>query len=94
MFIAIHVHSWRAPGALRNRSPAFATLAQLLRRHGDLHGDLSARSGFNAVSRDEDSGAAFLEGFQDTAGRRSAHGRCIPGRGRSGAPGDGRRQDR
>jgi predicted TIM-barrel fold metal-dependent hydrolase len=37
----------------------------LMRRYPNLHGDLSAGSGFNAVSRDPDFGYAFLEEFQD-----------------------------
>jgi predicted TIM-barrel fold metal-dependent hydrolase len=37
----------------------------LLRRYPGLHGDLSAGSGFNAISRDPDFGYAFIEEFQD-----------------------------
>ena len=37
---------------------------ELLRRYPNLHADLSAGSGFNAVSRDPDFGFAFLEEFQ------------------------------
>jgi len=37
----------------------------LMRRYPNLHGDLSANSGYNAVSRDEAFGARFLEEFQD-----------------------------
>jgi len=37
----------------------------LLERYPNLYGDLSANSGFNAVSRDPDFGWAFLERFQD-----------------------------
>lgn len=40
-------------------------LVELMRRYPNLHGDLSAGSGHNAVSRDEAFGAAFLEEFQD-----------------------------
>ncbi|HHW09134.1 MAG TPA: hypothetical protein GXX29_04080 [Firmicutes bacterium] len=40
-------------------------LPRLMRRHPNLHGDLSARSGFNAVNRDPEYGARFLEEFQD-----------------------------
>ena len=40
-------------------------LVQLMRRYPNLHGDLSAGSGHNAVSRDEDFGPRFLEEFQD-----------------------------
>ncbi len=38
---------------------------ELLRRYPGLHGDLSAGSGFNAVSRDPEFGYAFLTEFQD-----------------------------
>ena len=40
-------------------------VVELMRRYPNLHGDLSARSGFNAVSRDEQFGLAFLDEFQD-----------------------------
>jgi predicted TIM-barrel fold metal-dependent hydrolase len=40
-------------------------VVELMREHPNLHGDLSANSGFNAVSRDEEFGARFLEEFQD-----------------------------
>lgn len=40
-------------------------LPELMRRHPNLHGDLSARSGFNALSRDPEFGRAFMEEFQD-----------------------------
>jgi len=38
---------------------------ELLRKHGNLYGDLSAGSGFNAVNRDPEFGYRFLEEFQD-----------------------------
>lgn len=38
---------------------------ELMRRYPNLHGDLSARSGYNALSRDREFGLAFLEEFQD-----------------------------
>ena len=38
---------------------------ELMRRYPNLCGDLSAGSGFNAVSRDPEFGYAFLEEFQD-----------------------------
>jgi predicted TIM-barrel fold metal-dependent hydrolase len=38
---------------------------ELMRRYRNLHGDLSAGSGYNAVSRDEEFGVRFLEEFQD-----------------------------
>ena len=40
-------------------------VVELMRRYPNLHGDLSANSGYNAVSRDEEFGARFLEEFQD-----------------------------
>ncbi|MBT3291325.1 MAG: amidohydrolase family protein [Victivallales bacterium] len=40
-------------------------VVELMRRYPTLHGDLSAGSGFTAVSRDPDFGYAFLEEFQD-----------------------------
>ena len=40
-------------------------LVELLRRYPNLYGDLSATSGFNAVSRDPVFGYGFLEEFQD-----------------------------
>ena len=36
-----------------------------MRRYPNLHGDLSAGSGFNAISRDPEFGYRFLEEFQD-----------------------------
>jgi predicted TIM-barrel fold metal-dependent hydrolase len=38
---------------------------RLLREHPNLYGDLSAGSGFNAISRDPEFGYAFLEELQD-----------------------------
>jgi len=38
---------------------------ELMRRYPNLHGDLSAGSGFNAISRDPEFGYAFMEEFQD-----------------------------
>ncbi len=40
-------------------------VVELLRRYPNLHGDLSAFSGYNAISRDEGFGCRFLEEFQD-----------------------------
>jgi predicted TIM-barrel fold metal-dependent hydrolase len=40
-------------------------VVELMRRHPNLHGDLSANSGYNAVSRDEGFGAQFLAEFED-----------------------------
>ena len=40
-------------------------VVELMRTYPSLHGDLSARSGFNAISRDPEFGYAFMEEFQD-----------------------------
>lgn len=40
-------------------------VVELMRAYPNLHGDLSAGSGFNAISRDPEFGYAFLEEFQD-----------------------------
>lgn len=40
-------------------------LPELLRRYPNLHCDLSAGSGYNAISRDPEYGPKFLEEFQD-----------------------------
>lgn len=40
-------------------------LIKMMRRFKNLHADLSATSGYNAVSRDPDFGVSFLEEFQD-----------------------------
>ncbi|NPV46560.1 MAG: amidohydrolase family protein [Armatimonadetes bacterium] len=40
-------------------------LPELLRRYPNLWADISAGSGYNAISRDPDFGYAFLEEFQD-----------------------------
>lgn len=40
-------------------------VVELMRSYPNLHGDLSAGSGFNAISRDPEFGYAFLEEFQD-----------------------------
>ena len=40
-------------------------VVELLRRYPNLHGDLSAQSGYNAIARDPGFGAEFLEEFQD-----------------------------
>jgi len=40
-------------------------LIELLRNYPGLHGDLSAGSGFNAITRDPEFGLAFLDEFQD-----------------------------
>lgn len=40
-------------------------IPELMRRYPNLHGDLSAGSGFNAISRDPEFGYAFLDEFQD-----------------------------
>ena len=40
-------------------------VSELMRKYPNLHGDLSAGSGFNAISRDLDFGIKFMEEFQD-----------------------------
>ena len=40
-------------------------IPELLRKYPNLRGDLSAGSGYNAITRDPDFGWAFLEEFQD-----------------------------
>jgi hypothetical protein len=40
-------------------------VVELMRKYPNLHGDLSAGSGFNAISRDPEFGCAFMEEFQD-----------------------------
>lgn len=40
-------------------------IPELLRKYPNLYGDLSAESGFNAISRDPEYGYKFLEEFQD-----------------------------
>jgi len=41
------------------------TVVKLMRKYPNMHGDLSAPSGYNAVSRDLKFGCKFLEEFQD-----------------------------
>jgi hypothetical protein len=40
-------------------------ICELMREYPNLHGDLSASSGYNAISRDLEFGLKFLEEFQD-----------------------------
>lgn len=40
-------------------------VVELMRKYRNLHGDLSAGSGYNAITRDLQFGLAFLEEFQD-----------------------------
>jgi hypothetical protein len=40
-------------------------VVELMRAYPSLHGDLSAGSGLNAISRDPEFGYAFMEEFQD-----------------------------
>jgi predicted TIM-barrel fold metal-dependent hydrolase len=40
-------------------------IVDLMRRYPNLYGDLSAGSGFNAISRDPEFGYGFMEEFQD-----------------------------
>lgn len=41
------------------------SLPRLLRRYGNLYADISANSGYHALSRDREYGAKFLDEFQD-----------------------------
>jgi predicted TIM-barrel fold metal-dependent hydrolase len=53
----------------RNRYPkgkvSEGRVVKLMRKYPNLYGDLSAGSGYNAVSRDPEFGYAFIEEFQD-----------------------------
>ncbi|MBT3275337.1 MAG: amidohydrolase family protein [Spirochaetales bacterium] len=40
-------------------------VVELMRNYPNLHGDLSAGSGYNAISRDPEFGFSFMEEFQD-----------------------------
>lgn len=40
-------------------------VVELMRTYSNLHGDLSANSGYNAISRDPEFGVEFLDEFQD-----------------------------
>lgn len=40
-------------------------VSELMRKYPNLHGDLSAGSGYNAIARDLDFGLKFMEEFQD-----------------------------
>ncbi|HPC29368.1 MAG TPA: TatD family hydrolase [bacterium] len=40
-------------------------VVEMMRKYSNLHGDLSAHSGYNAISRDESFGVEFLVEFQD-----------------------------
>jgi hypothetical protein len=40
-------------------------VVELMRKYSNLHGDLSAGSGFNAIARDPEFGYRFMEEFQD-----------------------------
>jgi predicted TIM-barrel fold metal-dependent hydrolase len=44
---------------------AEGVVPKLMREYPNLHGDLSAGSGYNAITRDPEYGCAFLEEFQD-----------------------------
>jgi len=59
-----------APGVNRAGYPTGpvadgGAVPELMRRYPNLYGDLSAHSGYNALARDEDHAAAFIEEFQD-----------------------------
>lgn len=44
---------------------AEGAVVKLMRKYPNLHGDLSAPSGYNAITRDPKFGCEFLEEFQD-----------------------------
>ena len=52
-------------GYRKGRISQEGSLPRLLRRYPNLYADLSAASGFNALSRDLDYGVRFLDEFQD-----------------------------
>jgi len=66
---------WAEIGPLKNEAerngypkgpiPKEGRIVELMRRYPNLHGDLSAGSGFNAISRDPEFGYKFMEEFQD-----------------------------
>jgi len=49
----------------KGRITAPGRVVELMRRYPNLHGDLSAFSGWNAVNRDEEFGLRFMEEFQN-----------------------------
>ena len=70
MLIDIHVHCSKArhPRVARAAGSQYPTpkrLIEMMRAHPNLHGDLSAGSGHNALSRDPAFGVRFLNEFQD-----------------------------
>jgi predicted TIM-barrel fold metal-dependent hydrolase len=52
-------------GYPKGRVAVEGVVPKLMRRYPNLYGDLSAGSGHNALSRDPDYGARFLDEFQD-----------------------------
>jgi predicted TIM-barrel fold metal-dependent hydrolase len=66
---------WAEMGSLRNPEerkgypkgpiPKAGRVVELMRKYPNLHGDLSAGSGYNALARDPEFGYRFLEEFQD-----------------------------
>jgi uncharacterized protein len=75
VFLAHSQVFWAEMGPLKNpderkgypKGPILKAgrVVELMRRYPNLHGDLSAGSGFNAISRDPEFGYKFLEEFQD-----------------------------
>jgi len=53
------------PQAAASGGGAGATVPELLKKHPNLYGDLSAGSGFNAISCDSEFGYHFIEDCQD-----------------------------
>jgi hypothetical protein len=52
-------------GYPREPVTAEGALPKLMRKYPNLYGDLSANSGYNALARDEEHAARFLDEFQD-----------------------------
>ena len=56
---------WQAPVGYPKGKVTPGRVVELMRKYPNLHGDLSAGSGFNAISRDPEFGYKFMEEFQD-----------------------------
>lgn len=75
IFLAHSQVFWAEMGQLKNpeerkgypRGPISkpGRVTELMRKYPNLHGDLSAGSGYNAIARDPEFGYRFLEEFQD-----------------------------
>lgn len=56
---------WSRSGYPKGPIREDGVVPKLMRKYPNLHGDLSAGSGYNAITRDPEYGCAFLEEFQD-----------------------------